>query len=68
MTQDEMERLKSEALRWKKAYEDEKAKVAELIPYARAYHMGMLESGIESGNVLEQIMARRALDELKEMA
>jgi hypothetical protein len=64
MTQDEMELLRSEALRWKKAYEDEKTKVAKLIPYARMYHARMLESG----NVLEQLIARRALDELKEMA
>ena len=63
MTQSDEELLKSEALRWKKAYEDERSKVAKLLPYARAYHISMLESG----NVLEQIMARRALDELEEL-
>ena len=63
MTQSDEEHLKSEALRWKKAYKDERSKVAKLLPYARAYHISMLESG----NVLEQIMARRALGELEEL-
>lgn len=63
MAQDEVGFLKSEVLRWKKAYENEKAKVTELLPYARAYHTSMLGGG----NVLEQIMAQRALDKLDEM-
>ena len=63
MTQNDEDPLKSEALRWKKAYEDERSKVARLLPYARAYHISMLESG----NALEQIMARRALGELEEL-